>query len=192
MGGRPTHKGVSIDRIVDAAVQVLADHGYEGLTTAEVARRLDISQPTLYSHVRNLDQLRSLIAVRGMRELSHRVRVAVQGREGDDAMRAMAYAYRGFVRNYPALYMIQQRAPSTQEYWDAAPKAAQAVQDVLRGYGIDDEQLPHVHLVFRTSIHGFVDQEINNAIPDVQNIDASFDLFLRFLTDGIKMLAADT
>lgn len=189
-GGRPTHKGVSIDRIVDVAVHILADQGYEGLTTAEVARRLDISQPTLYSHISNLNHIRSLAAIWGVQELSSRVKSAVKGLEGDEAVRAMAYAYRGFVRDYPALYMLQQRAPSTPEFWDAAPKAAQAVRDVLRSYGLHEDQILHVHLVFRASIHGLVDQELKNATGDVDDTDTSFDLFLRFFTDGIKKLAA--
>lgn len=172
------------------AVAALEAKGYEGLTTAEVARRLDVSQPTLYSHVSNLNEIRSLVAIRGMGELSDRVRAAVQGREGDDALRAMAYAYRSFVQDYPALYMLQQRAPSTPEFWAAADKASNAVRDVLRSYGLREDQIPHVHLVFRTSVHGFVDQEINNAIPDVRNPDTSFELFVRFLADGIKQLAA--
>ncbi|WP_281272750.1 TetR/AcrR family transcriptional regulator [Prauserella muralis] len=177
--------------MVDVAIQILEDRGYEGLTTAEVARRLSISQPTLYSHVANLNEIRSLAAIRGMGELSDRVRKAVHGREGDDAFRAMAYAYRGFVQDHPSLYMLQQRAPSTPEFWEAADQAARAVRDVLRSYGLREEQVPHVHLVFRTSVHGFVDQEINNAIPDVPDPDTSFDLFLRFLTDGIKQLVAE-
>ncbi|MTD53172.1 TetR family transcriptional regulator [Amycolatopsis sp. RM579] len=172
-------------------MEILADRGLEGLTTAEVARRLDVSQPTLYSHIRNLDHIRSLTAIRGMQELSERVRSAVEGLEGDDALRAMAFAYRGFVRDYPALYMLQQRAPSTEEFWEEAPRAARPVRQVLRSYGVPEDQVPHVHLVFRASIHGFVDQEINNAIPDVPDTDVSFELFLRFLTDGIKHLAAE-
>ncbi|MCP9951573.1 MULTISPECIES: TetR/AcrR family transcriptional regulator [Actinomadura] len=190
--GRPGRKGgVSVERIVDVAVDVLADRGVDGLTTAEIARRLKVSQPTLYSHVSNLNEIRSRTAIRGMIELSGRVRGAVRGLEGDEALRAMAYAYRGFVRDHPALYMLQQRAPSTPEFWEAANEAASAVRDVLRAQGLSEELISHVHLVFRTSIHGFVDQEINDAIPDVSDVDASFELFLRFFIDGVSRLVTD-
>jgi AcrR family transcriptional regulator len=186
--GRTKRAGLSVTRIVDCAVEIL-DGGADP-TTAEIARRLGVSQPTIYSHVRGLDEIRSLTAIRGMQELSRRVRSAVEGIEGNDAVRAMAFSYRDFVREHPALYMLQQRAPATDEYWSEAILAAGAVRDVLLRSGVPAARVTDAHLVFRAWIHGLVDLEANDALRDVEgHTEEAFELFLEILGDGLAKLA---
>ncbi len=43
--GTPTH-----ERLLDAAVEVCIEFGYDGATLAEIARRADVSTPAVYSH----------------------------------------------------------------------------------------------------------------------------------------------
>lgn len=43
--GRPTR-----DRLLEAAVASCVEHGYEGATLADIARRADVSTPAVYSH----------------------------------------------------------------------------------------------------------------------------------------------
>ena len=191
-GASSRRKGVTVDRIVDAAVDILADGNEEALTTGEIARRLSISQPTLYSHIVSLDQIRELVAIRGVGELSERVRQAVKGREGDDALRAMAQAYRKFVRAAPALYMLQMKTPPTPAFTAAGERAKQAVRDVLRARGLSEDQVLYVHSVVRATIHGFVDLEVKNALGDIDDVDKSFDTYLEILAKGVDALAAET
>ena len=190
-GASSRRKGVTVDRIVDTAIGILADSDEASLTTAEIARRLSISQPTLYSHIVSLDQIRELVAIRGVGELSERVREAVKGREGDDALRAMAQAYRKFVRAAPALYMLQMKMPPTPAFAAAGERAKQAVRDVLRARGLSEDQVLYVHSVVRATIHGFVDLEVKNALGDIDDVDKSFDTYLQILAMGVKALAVD-
>ena len=50
------------DRIVDAAMEVFAQVGYDGLSMRRVAARLDAQAGSLYYHVRNKDELVRLMA----------------------------------------------------------------------------------------------------------------------------------
>src|ERR1700761_5389288 len=93
-----TRPRLTVDGIVEAALVLLDDEGIDQLTTINLARRLGVTQPALYGHVRGLDHLRALVAARGAQELSDRVRTAVDGRTGDEALLAMANTYRGYVR----------------------------------------------------------------------------------------------
>lgn len=186
-GGRPSRKGVTVERIVDAAVALLDEEGADALTTTRIAGLLDISQPTLYSHVTNLDEIRTMAAIRGMEELGLTVRLAVEGQTGFDAICAMAYAYRTFVREHPALYLLQQRASDTPTYWTVAHEASQAVRDVLRANGVPEDRVITVHYLLRASIHGFVDLEIHQATRDIEDSDPSFNLFLRILAEGLDI-----
>ncbi len=178
-------------RITDAAIELLDDIGPEGLTTRLISERLGVSQPTLYSHVDNLDEIRTLVAIRGMDDLGRRVRDSVGEARGLDALRSMAVAYRGFVREHPAVYMLQQSAPPTEEYWASANAAAEEVRHVFRRFGLPPAAIPDAHLVFRATILGFVNLELNEALRDVDHDDtAAFDLFLGMFADALARVRA--
>ena len=68
-------------RLVRAAMELLAEHGYERLTTGRVAARAGVAQPTFYVHFRDLDQLLETVA----RELVDELRASL--REARAALR---------------------------------------------------------------------------------------------------------
>lgn len=182
---------VTVERIVETALAILDEEDTEALTTTNLARRLGISQPTLYSHVASLDEVRRAVAWRGMSELSERVRRAVLGRTGDDALFAMAHAYRAYVRTHPARYLVQLAAPATPEYLAASERAAEAVRAVLRSYDLSDAQVVEAHVAFRAAVHGFVHLEAHHALGLHQRgrkPDRSFDFFVTLFAAGLRQL----
>jgi AcrR family transcriptional regulator len=181
---------LSVDDIVDAALWILDEEGLDGLRTTNVAKRLGVSQPALYSHLASLDELRAAVSARGAAELSDRVRSAVGDRVGDDAVRAMARAYRDYVRQHPDRYLLQLSAPRTPAYTEATERAAEAVRSVLRSYGLDDEQVRQSHLAFRAAVHGFVHLEARDALGSGTDApDAHFDFFIDLYAAGLRSLA---
>ncbi|MDT9694105.1 TetR family transcriptional regulator, partial [Streptomyces sp. P9(2023)] len=55
--------GLTPDAIALAAAETADALGFEALTAAEVARRLGVRLPSLYSHVANLDELKGRVAL---------------------------------------------------------------------------------------------------------------------------------
>jgi AcrR family transcriptional regulator len=190
---KTVRKGVTPARIVDVAIELLDQHGLDGLTTKAIAAQLHVSQPTLYSHIENLDEVRTLVAIRGMDELGHRVHDAIDGAVGIDAITKMAIAYREFVRDHPAVYMLQQSAPVSAEYWRSANAASDEVRQVFRQFGLDSDRIRDVHLVFRASVLGFVNLELNEALRDVDHDDNSaFALFLEMFSQSLSTIREST
>ncbi|AKU15318.1 TetR/AcrR family transcriptional regulator [Luteipulveratus mongoliensis] len=54
--------GISVQSIVDAALDVIRETGLSGLTMRSLAQRLGVRAPTLYHHVRSKDELLQLVA----------------------------------------------------------------------------------------------------------------------------------
>jgi TetR/AcrR family tetracycline transcriptional repressor len=52
------------EQIVEAALQLLDEHGLAGVTTRKIADRLGVKSASLYWHVRNRDELLDLLADR--------------------------------------------------------------------------------------------------------------------------------
>jgi AcrR family transcriptional regulator len=178
-----------VDGIVDAALVLLDDEGLDQLTTIKLARRLGVTQPALYGHVRGLDELRSLVAAKGAQELSDRVRTAVAGRTGDEALQAMAHTYREYVREHPDRYLMQVSAIRAPAYSSALELAAEAVRDVLRSFGLGEDQVLEAHVAFRAAVHGFVHLEARDALAARASADEHFAFFLQIFAAGLHELA---
>ena len=54
--------GLTRDRIVTSALELLDEFGYEGLTTRRLAERLGVKSPALYWHFRNKRELADAVA----------------------------------------------------------------------------------------------------------------------------------
>ena len=124
--------GVTRERVVAIAAELADAHGLEALTLAQVAAALKIRLPSLYNHVDGLLGLRRELALLGGRELLDRVSRAAIGKAGDDAMLALAQAYRDYIMAHPGRYAAIVRAPDGE--WTGCPdlsypRAAAAVPD---------------------------------------------------------------
>jgi TetR/AcrR family transcriptional regulator len=95
---------VSRERILEAAVKEFAENGYEGATTASVARRVSVTQPLIHYHFGSKEAL-----WRASVELAFsRMQTVLQGVEEDmqrvgpvEAIRVMARRFVYFNSKYP-------------------------------------------------------------------------------------------
>jgi AcrR family transcriptional regulator len=89
--------GLSTTAVVDAAVDVIDECGLDALTLAAVASRTGVAAPSLYKHVGSLGELRTLVSLRLLEEMTERFTAAVVGRSGVDALAILMREYRAFV-----------------------------------------------------------------------------------------------
>ena len=121
-----------------------------------------------------------------------RVREAVAGLEGDDALLAMARTYRDYVRENPERYLLALSSAHTDEYRTLTEHYAEAVRDVLRWYGLSEPEVVEAHLAFRAAVHGFVHLEARDALPArVSQPDEHFDFLIRLFAAGLRSLDSD-
>lgn len=57
LGVREAHRSLVRERIVQAALQLVAERGMSATTMSELAERSQISRPTLYSHFSDVEQV---------------------------------------------------------------------------------------------------------------------------------------
>ncbi len=149
--------GLTAQRVVASAAEMADADGLEAVTLAALAARLGVRPPSLYAHVRGIDELRASIAARGAEQLADELGAAAAGRSGGDALSAVAHAYRAFALAHPGSYMALQVARDDDE---EAARAAERVLDVvlavLRGYGLTGRRALHAARTVRAALHGFV------------------------------------
>jgi AcrR family transcriptional regulator len=82
------------DEILDAAMIEFAQHGLEGASTEDIARRAGISQPYVFRLFGTKKELFKATAARCLRETLEIFQRAAEGKRGEDALKAMGEAYR--------------------------------------------------------------------------------------------------
>jgi Transcriptional regulator len=82
------------DDVLDAAMVEFADHGFEGASTEDIARRAGISQPYLFRLFGTKKELFKASVARCLRETLEVFQRAAEGKRGNEALAAIGQAYR--------------------------------------------------------------------------------------------------
>jgi AcrR family transcriptional regulator len=184
--GRRTAK-LSRDSIVNAALTFLDREGWDALTINALATQLGTKGPSLYNHVDSLQDLRRTVRMRVVGDIIDMLNTVGQGRTRDDAVMAMASAYRSYAHHHPGRYSAFTRMPlgggDDPEFTDATRAAAGPVIAVLASYGLDGEDAFYAALEFWSAMHGFVLLEMTGVMNGIVDTDTVF-------TDMVMRLAA--
>jgi hypothetical protein len=147
-----------------------------------------VRQPSLYKHVASLDSLQQLIAQRAKVEFADVLgRVAI-GRARDDALVAMAYAWRAWARDHPGRYQIGQRAPAPgdADHLAVADRVVAFMTAVMAGYGLDGDDAIDAVRAYRSALHGFVSLEASGGFGMPVSVDRSFGRLVYALVRAIS------
>lgn len=182
--------GLSPDLVVAAALDIVDESGSDALTLARVAERTGVATPSLYKHVDGLPALRRLIKLRVLAEFDEALRAATIGRAGEDALRALATAYRGYLHAHPHRYPFIETAPDSDD--DEGQALAARVVEVafaaLRGYGLTGSAAVHATRCLRAAIHGFTRLEAMGGFGLPEDVDATFAHLLDMVAQGVSAM----
>ena len=180
--------GINLDAVVRAAAKIADDEGWDALTLARVAGKLRVRSPSLYNHVGGLEALRRELKLLVMRELNTALTRATIGKSRDDAVRALAVAYRAFVKRHPGTYSATMvAAPKNDPAVEAAAgQIVETLLSVLSGYGLDRREGIHAIRAMRSAVHGFAALEIAGGFGIPLDVDKSFDWLVSSLLKGLS------
>ncbi|ELP62498.1 TetR/AcrR family transcriptional regulator [Streptomyces turgidiscabies] len=165
--------GLTAERLTRAGAELADEVGFDQVTASELARRFDVKVASLYSHVRNTQDLKTRIALFCLEELADQAADAVAGRAGKDALTAFADVYRDYGRDHPG------RAAATRMRLDpetaaasAGVRHAQLTRAILRGYDLAEPDQTHAVRLLGSVFHGYTSLEtaggFSHSAPDPQ------------------------
>ncbi len=176
--------------VIDTA-SVLADRdGIESITLTRVAKELKISQPALYRHVENYDDLIRSLSLKGRQLIAEELVQAAIGLSSDDAVRAMGLAWRKVARTNKGLYAATDKFPCAgdPELEDAVERIVAILAQALVGYELSEDDQVHAARSLRSAFHGFAHLEAGDGHPLDQDLDDTFDQLNELLCAGIRAL----
>lgn len=192
MGRREPRPGLDEAAVLRAAATLIDAEGAQALSLARLADVLGVRSPSLYNHVDGLDGVWRGLAVMGVRALRDRLARAAIGKSGEEAILALAAAYRAFAKEHPGLYAASLRAPGpgADELAAASEETLAILRAVLAPYGLSAEAEVHALRAFRSVAHGFVSLELAGGFGLPVALDASYQALVRLLVAGLARTAS--
>ncbi|MFE7896258.1 TetR/AcrR family transcriptional regulator [Streptomyces sp. NPDC057424] len=165
--------GLTPERLTEAGAELADEVGFEQVTVSALARRFDVKVASLYSHVRNSQDLKTRIALLALTELADRASDALAGRAGKDALAALANVYRDYAREHPGRYAAAQlRLDPRTAAASAGVRHAQMTRALLRGYDLTEPDQTHAVRLLGSVFHGYVSLELgggfSHSAPDTE------------------------
>jgi len=186
--------GLDINMLLQNAAELADSHGLDHVTLAMLANKLGIRSPSIYNHVKGLDDLRNKLAIYGLKELTDVITHAAFGRAKDDAVYAIGEAYVTFARNHPGLYEATLRAPDPgdKEYQQMSSKLIDLVVRVINAYGLEDDEVLHAVRGFRSILHGFASIEQKGGFGLPLDLDVTLHFIINTFLLGIQAIKEST
>ncbi|TDD03047.1 TetR/AcrR family transcriptional regulator [Nonomuraea deserti] len=153
--------GLTPERLTRAGAELADEVGFDQVTVSALARRFDVKVASLYSHLKNSQDLRTRIALFALEELADRVAAALAGRAGRDALAAFADTYRDYAREHPGRYAATRlRLDPETALASAGVRHAQMTRAILRGYDLTEPAQTHAVRMLGSVFHGYVSLEM--------------------------------
>jgi AcrR family transcriptional regulator len=162
--------------VVNAALAVIDQRGMDALTMAAVANHTEVAAPSLDKHIGGLTELRVLVGVHVMDEVTDSLGAAVMGRSGDDAVAVLMRTYRAYAVEHPARYAAIPPDPlHDPALVVAGTRMLDVVLAVLRGYGLEGSAAIHATRRLRAIVHGFASIEADGGFGLPEDLDDTYE-----------------
>jgi len=168
--------GITADRLAEAAAELADEVGFEKVTMSALARHFGVKDASLYSHIKNLQELRTRVALLAGAEMIDRIAVAVAGRAGKDALAAFAGAYREYALERPGRYAATQIRVDQALVADSPGfrRTAEITYGMLRAYGLEEPDLTDAVRLLRSTFHGYCALESTGGFGAARDVQQSW------------------
>lgn len=175
--------GLTLPKIVETAAEIADANGIQEVTLASLAQRLGIRSPSLYNHVKGLQDVRKNLGIYGIKQLHNKLEEAAEDKRMDEAIHALGEAYVAFVRKRPGLY--EATFLRDEEVRKAGDGIVKLCLQVLQQYGLEGENALHATRGFRSICHGFSSIEQQGGFGLPLDLDTSLHVLLETFIKGL-------
>ncbi|MFK0180930.1 TetR/AcrR family transcriptional regulator [Streptomyces xanthochromogenes] len=169
--------GLTVERLAAAGAELADEAGFDGITVSELARRFGVKDASLYSHVKNLRELRQRVTLYAAGEFIDSIAAAVAGRAGQEALVAFADAYRAYALAHPGRYAATQHQvdPELLAGTTVLARTVDTTYGMLRAYGLTEPDLTDAVRLLRSTFHGYIALEAEGGFGHPREVQRSWD-----------------
>lgn len=154
-------KGLTKEVIAEAALALIEEKGLTEFSLRTLAASLEVQVSSLYNHISGQNELLTEVGIRAVDLLTSLEEKAIAGKEMDEALFALADAYRLFAKDHPELYRIIMgvHVLHLSVLEKEIKRIVAPILTVLTGYELPIERQMHYQRILRSVMHGFYSHE---------------------------------
>lgn len=183
--------GIDKETIIRSAAQLVNQAGIERITMKMLADKLGVKPPSLYNHMKGLEDLKKQLMIFGWTQAKEKLLLSLAGVSGYDAIKAMCYAFYDYATENTGLFevMLWYNKFQNEEAAEATAELLAVIFKVTRSLDIPDNYCFHLIRTFRGFLEGFFLLVNNGSFGHPLPVTDSFEISVNILIAGIKELA---
>lgn len=176
--------------VIRKAAEIVNKMGVEQITLKMLANDLGVKSPSLYNHIKGLDDLKKQLMIYGWKQMEERIIQSVIGISGYDAIKAMCYAFYDYATENAGIFnaMLWYNKFQDEEMAEATSGLFSILLKLTASLNFPEEYCLHLIRTFRAFLEGFFLLVNNGSFGHPLPIRDSFELSLNVLMEGIKTL----
>jgi WHG domain-containing protein len=146
-----------------------------------------------FGEVATVSEARAFCTQKSSRELRQRIEYATEGKNGADALRAMADAMRDYALERPGLSAACFRSLMTDSSkWSADHELARTLSGLFALLNLAGEQAQHVLRAFRIFVHAFALEEMASSSVESLEYERTYELMIDAFIRGLLVSTSKT
>ena len=185
-----TRNNINDELIIEVSAKLSNEVGLDNLSLKMIAEKLNIKSPSLYNHIKRLEEIKKKIMIYGWKQMEQEMITSAVGVSGYDALRNMCNAFYEYATNNKGIFssMLWYNKYENNESNEATTRLFNIVFKIMKPLNISDENINHIIRTLRSFLEGFSLLVNNNSFGHEVSIKESFDLSLEIIINGIKSL----
>ncbi len=181
---------ISDELIIETSAKLSNKVGLDNLSLKLIAEELNIKSPSLYNHIKSLDEIKQRLMIYGWKQMEEKIIDSAVGVSGYDALKNMCYAFYDYSTNNKGIFtaMLWYNKYENDKKDNATKRLFNMIFKVMSSLDISEDNINHIVRTLRSFLEGFSLLVNNNAFGNPISIKESFDLSLEIIINGIKAL----
>ena len=179
--------GLSKEKIIEKAAELANEKGLSYLSVTTLADYLGIKKPSLYNHMKTIEDMHRDLMIYGWRIVSEEV---VKGIDSSDEKKNLSEYGRKFYKfatDNPGIFeaMLWYNQYSDEALISATEGLYMFFFAQTDGIGINREIANHLLRTYRAFLEGFIMLQIHNSFGNPLSVEESFNISMNVLISGI-------
>ena len=180
--------GLSKEEIIEKAATLANEKGLSYLTVTTLSDYLGIRKPSLYNHVKTIDELHYKLMIYGWKKVSEELVVGIDSDNPKENLVNYGKAFYRFAMENPGVFesMLWYNKYSDDSLIEATEGLYSFFFEQTDNLSIDRKVANHLLRTYRAFIEGFIMLQIHDSFGNPISIDESFEISMNVLISGME------
>jgi len=185
--------GLDKETVIRKAAELANEIGNDKITLKLLADRLNVQPPSLYNHIKGMEDLQKEIMLFGWRQMNQAMMDAAVCVSGYDALEAICRAFYKYATENPGVFnaMLWYNKFESEETQNATKEMFSLIYKDFTMLNISKENCEHLIRTYRGFLEGYALLVNNHAFGNPISIEESFEISLRVLIAGTMALEGE-